>query len=91
MHGKESFFRPVLVISKMGSLYFCLAMSTKSGNLKYVTPIVYPNSPVNSYIVINQWRVYDMRRFTIKISIISKKYFNDIKNLLRNRYFPKDF
>lgn len=90
IYGKIWFFRPVLVVSKLASLYFCIPLTTKDGNQLHKLHIVYPGNIKSSYLVLNQWRVYDSQRFFTRWWIIDKSDFSEIKNHLRYMYFPSD-
>ena len=83
------FFRPVLVISKIGNMLFCVPMTTKWKHPEYYIRILSVWQFKKSYIVINQWRTFDAQRFFTKIAKISVEESKQIKKLLCYRYFPE--
>ncbi|MEI6425971.1 MAG: type II toxin-antitoxin system PemK/MazF family toxin [Candidatus Absconditabacteria bacterium] len=89
--GKDGFFRPVLVVSKIGNMFFCLPMTTKGKNLSYCLQLFSVFESKESYLVINQGRTFDTQRFFTKIGKVSLEEFMQIKKLLRLRYFPEAF
>lgn len=89
--GKEWFFRPVLVVSVIGNMYFSLPMTTKWNSQKYYIPIKSFDFKKDSFVVSSQWRVCDAQRFFTKIGLVSKEEFVYIKKLLVWLYFPEDF
>lgn len=86
---KRWFFRPVLVISRIGNMFFCIPMTTKWKYSEYYLKIDALWKKVDSYIVINQGRVFDTQRFFTKIGKISSLEFEQIKKLLCRKYFPE--
>ncbi len=86
---KKWFFRPVLVISKIWNMYFCIPMTTKTNQLKHDIPLLSFHSSKPSYLVLNQWKVFDTQRFFSRGGILSCLEFEQIKKLLRSVYFPE--
>ena len=89
IYWKEKFFRPVLVINKIGNMYFCIPMTTKWKQSEYYFKILSFSHKKDSYLVVNQWRVFDTQRFFIKIGRVFFKEFEQIKKLLSCKYFPE--
>ena len=89
---KEKFQRPVLILKKIWSLFFCISLTTKNKKsffykkLKNVT--FYEKYKVDeSVIVISQAKIYDKRRFIKQIWYLENIEFENIKKDLRNIYF----
>jgi len=86
---KNKFFRPVLVINRIGNMFFCIPMTTKGKQSEYYMKILSFSDKKDSYLVVNQGRVFDTQRFFIKIGKVLFKEFEQIKKLLRCKYFPE--
>jgi len=88
--GKKDFLRPVLVIKKVGNLFFTVAMTTKGkeGNSFYhkLSEIELQNPKYKhcSYLILSQVKVMDKRRFIKHIGGVSLKEFLHIKQKLRS-------
>jgi mRNA-degrading endonuclease toxin of MazEF toxin-antitoxin module len=91
--GKNNFLRPVLVIKKVGSLFFTIALTSKGkiNNSFYhkFIEIELQNSKYqnSSYAVLSQAKVMDKRRFVENVGIISKKEFLYVKQKLKTLLF----
>lgn len=87
-NGKKNFKRPVLVLKKVGNLFFTVALTTK-GKLnnnfyhKFIN-IQFPKNPniYTSFAILSQVRVMDKKRFEVKIGNLDKDEFNIIKQKL---------
>jgi mRNA-degrading endonuclease toxin of MazEF toxin-antitoxin module len=89
-NGKKGFKRPVLVIKKVGNLFFTVALTTqgkvnncfyhKLTNVKFLN--IQTKNTNNSYAILSQARVMDKRRFGVKIGNINKTEFETIKKKL---------
>ncbi len=88
---KKGFFRPVLVISKLGNMFFCLPLTTKWKHTDFYIKLSTVSPNKDSYVVISQWRTFDSQRFFTKIAQVSFSEFENIKKLLRFKYFPEVF
>jgi mRNA-degrading endonuclease toxin of MazEF toxin-antitoxin module len=86
---KKDFFRPVLVVSRIGNMFFCLPLTTKWKCSEFYIKLFSVYNKKDSYIVVNQWRVFDVQRFFTKVTQVSLQEFEQIKKLLRYRYFPE--
>lgn len=89
-NGKNEFTRPVLVIKKVGNLFFTIALTTQG---KISSPFYHKLSEIilygnnerninNSYAILSQARIMDKKRFEEKIGIISGTEFLIIKQKL---------
>ncbi|HMT01332.1 MAG TPA: type II toxin-antitoxin system PemK/MazF family toxin [Candidatus Absconditabacterales bacterium] len=89
--GKGEFSRPVLVIQKIGSLFFCIPMTTKhKDNCYHYKLLSISFDRGDSSLMLSQGRIIDHRRFQENIGKISKLEFLDIKKLLKEMYLPED-
>ena len=91
--GKEKFLRPVIVIKKVGNLFFTAAMTSKGKedsiyyhrvidiNLKYQK---HTNS---SFIILSQVKVMDKKRFSQKIGRVSSTQLEIINKKLKRLLF----
>lgn len=80
--------RPVLVVKKIGNLYFVVPMTTKGKyNSQFYYPIVSIDFGKPSWLLLSQCRVIDAKRCVLKIAKISKDEFDKIKNTLMRMYF----
>ncbi len=86
---KKNFFRPVLVINRIGNMLFCVPMTTKCKQTEYYMKIFSFSEKKDSYLVVNQGRVFDTQRFFIRIGKVIFKEFEQIKKLLCCKYFPE--
>lgn len=88
-NGKGSDYkRPVLVIKKLGNVFFTVAMTTKGKDdsfFYYKMPPTYCSEP--SYLIVSQFKVIDKKRFIEKMYTISEAHFKDIKKELKQRMF----
>jgi len=86
-NGKSGFMRPVLVMKKIGSLFFVIPMTTKwkqSHRFYYELPNGLFARP--SFLMLSQGRVIDTKRFMIYIGKISDLDYYKTKNILRRMY-----
>lgn len=89
-NGKKEFSRPVLVIKKVGSLFFTVALTTKGKPqndfyLKLLDLSLdedHLNNIGRSWLILSQVRVMDKRRFLEKIGTIGREEFQVIKQKL---------
>lgn len=89
--GKKDFLRPVLVLKKVGNLFFTVALTSKgkSKNRFYhqlkkleltEKNIKYKNS---SFVILSQVKVMDKKRFTQNIGSVYKLEFLQVKEKLK--------
>lgn len=89
----DEFLRPFLIIKKIWSLYFWIAMSSvfkKSFFYQKLETCTYFNEKYfkeNSMIMISQWKIFDIKRFEEQMWYIWKEEFEKIKEKLKNIYF----
>jgi len=89
-NGKTWFLRPVLVINKIGSLYFVIPLTSKNkyDMYHYQLHSIYFNEK-KSFAILSQGRIIDGRRLIEKKWVCDKEEFHAIKKILRNMYFPE--
>ena len=91
-NGKKYFRRPVLIIKKVGSMFFVAPMTTKGQEnifhheIESVTYNLdeYSQNPDVSRVQLSQSRIVDRGRFLERIGTISQKDFFSIKKKLSN-------
>ena len=90
-NGKWEFRRPVLIIRRIGNMYFCVPLTTqwKEENFFYL-PLETQFEWKKSWILVSQWRVFDKKRFTELLGVIQPQEFYAIKKSLRNIYFWRE-
>jgi mRNA-degrading endonuclease toxin of MazEF toxin-antitoxin module len=87
-NGKEDFRRPVLVINRIGGLFFVVPLSTKEKDNKFYYRLTSVDFKKPSLVMLSQARVIDKKRFMNKIGEISDEEFQKIKKFLRKMYLP---
>jgi len=89
--GKKDFLRPVLVIKKIGNLFFVTSLTSK-GKDNHIFYHKFTEASFDqdnqkhvqsSYAILSQAKVMDKRRFSHHIGIISSREFKIIKQKLR--------
>ncbi len=91
--GKKEFRRPVLVLAKIGSLYWVVPLTSKLKENYFhhtLSSVVFSHSEVeNSVVMLSQARIIDEKRFIHEIGIIEgKDEFREIQKKMKNIYFP---
>ncbi len=87
--GKGEFSRPVLVISKIGSLFWCIPLTTKHKDDFFhflIRSVEFPGK--TSSLLLSQGRILDQKRFLEYRGTVSKSEFKKIQKKLRRMYFP---
>jgi len=64
-------------------------MTTQGKKSEYYVKILSFSDKKDSYLVVNQGRVFDAQRFFIRIGKVVFKEFEQIKKLLCYKYFPE--
>jgi len=91
--GKENFLRPVLVLKKLGNMFWTVAMTSKGKDNNFYFKIEgnfnennqkYKNS---SFLILSQVRVMDKKRFTENMGYVDKNEFEKIKEKLKTFLF----
>ncbi len=93
--GKENFLRPVLVLKKVGNLFFTVALTTKGkkNNFFYHTfenPSFLENhkkNVSNSSAILSQVKVMDKNRFIEKIGFVSHSDFLLVQKKVKTLLF----
>lgn len=88
-NGKDNFLRPVLVIKKIGNLFFTVALTTKGKENNYFyyrlkdIELENPKHINSSYLILSQVKVMGKRRFFKKVGTISNKELCIVKKKLK--------
>jgi mRNA interferase MazF len=86
-NGRWWFVRPVLVVKRIGSLVFCVPMTTQIRYTIFSYELTTSSiTDKKSALLLSQWRVLDRRRFRKQIGHISSKEFLYIKKLIHRLY-----
>lgn len=83
---KREYRRPVLVISRIGSLFFVIPLTSKIKENKYHFRLLSPYFEVTSTAMLSQARVIDKKRFLDKIGWISHEEMMEIQKKLKELY-----
>lgn len=91
-NGKKVFRRPILVMKRIGNMYFCLPLTKQWKEdskfyLQLKTAHFHEEAVGKSFLIISQGRVFDKRRFMHLKGKIGHEEFLQIKNLLKMIYF----
>ncbi len=86
-NGKSEFVRPVLVIKKVGMLFFTIALTTKGKEdnkfyhkfLHAVFTEKHFHNSGRSFAILSQARVFDKKRFQERIGILPSDEFEIVK------------
>jgi len=84
-NGKKNFLRPVLVLKKIGNLFFVSAMTSKGKTnhpFYHKMLSVHLKNPKNinsSYVILSQVKVMDKKRFFENIGSLELHEFNEVK------------
>lgn len=92
--GKRGFYRPALVLARIGSMYLIVPMTTKG---KSDSPYYHTLSSVSfhdglgqsvvSSLLLSHIRTIDKRRFYKHKGTISQEEFTEVQKILQNTYF----
>lgn len=87
--GKKEFKRPVLILAKIGSLYWIVPLTSqvKENIFHHTLTSVKFKKITNSVLMLSQARIIDKRRLISEIGIISKNEFNIIQKKMKGLYF----
>ena len=92
-NGKGDFQRPVLVIQKVGNLFFTVALTTKGKEKNRFyhkiqgVELHNPKYKDSSYAILSQVKVMDKKRFFENAGSVSENDFNNIKEKLKTLLF----
>ena len=84
--GKNCYLRPVIVLRKIGSLYFCVPLTTKHKENKYHYLLDYKTFNKTSSVMLSQARIIDIKRFSDNIWWVYKEDFYEIKKIMKEMY-----
>lgn len=86
--GKWEFLRPILVMKRIGAMYFCVPLTTKHKDNRFHYLLDQSTFNKTSSVMLSQARVVDVKRFTDHIWTVNKTDFKQIKKLMREMYLP---
>lgn len=91
-NGKDQFLRPVLVLKKVGNLFFTVALTSKGRNNFFYhkfesVELDNPKYQDSSFAILSQVKVMDKKRFFEKMGAIHNHEFMVIKQKLRTLLF----
>ena len=88
--GKIRFLRPVLVLAKLGSLFWVVPLTSKrkEGVFYHKITSVSFKGKRSSFIMLTQSRVVDRLRFQNEIGIMKKEEYFEIQKKMMKLYFP---
>lgn len=85
--GKTWFIRPMLVIKKIWSVFFCVPLTTKNKKWKWYYTLHHQIQKNKvSTVILSQWRTLDKRRFFKYLGRVPQDEFWTIKKLLWDLY-----
>ena len=86
-NGRWWFLRPVLIIKRIGGLYFCIPLSSqyKAHRLYYEIDSFHYKNKI-SFLLLGQWRVLDKKRFLRLLWKIEEEEYQKIKKLIKDLY-----
>ena len=94
--GKRGFYRPVLILKKIGSMYLVVPMTSKwkadSPYYYTLTSLQFHDGkwqPITSSLMLSHIRTVDVRRFYKHKSTLPKEEFSTIQKLLQKVYFER--
>lgn len=85
-NGKRAFLRPVVVISKIWNMYFCIPLTTKWKNNQWYHKINSIPFGKPSSIILSQARTLDKSRFHTKLGKVSSVELSFIKQKIAKMY-----
>ena len=91
-NGKDQFLRPVLVLKKVGNLFFTVALTSKGKFLPFYHRLQHaelrnPKYHDSSFVILSQVKVMDKKRFFENAGIVPDQEFGLIKQKLRTLLF----
>jgi mRNA interferase MazF len=91
-NGKEQFLRPVLVVKKVGNLFFTVALTSKGKNNSFYHKLESieldnPKYQDSSFAILSQVKVMDKKRFYEKAGIVPTEEFNRVKQKIKTLLF----
>ena len=88
--GKGEFTRPALVVARIGSLLWCVPMTTKEKHnvFHHEVESISFKKVKKSFLMLSQARVLDKKRFLEHIQTMPKQEFLEVQKKLRGLYLP---
>jgi len=88
--GKKLFLRPVLILARIGSLFWVAPLTSKfKANIFHyrLNSVSFPNIK-DSVVMLSQARIVDKKRIQNELGIISIPEFLTIQKKMKKLYFP---
>jgi len=91
--GKGEYTRPILIMAKIGSLFWCLPLTSKNKKdwFHHKLESVKFKKYKDSIVMLSQARILDKKRLLKWIGTVNKEEFLIIQKKLRKMYFPASF
>ncbi|MFT6502916.1 MAG: mRNA interferase MazF [Crocinitomicaceae bacterium] len=92
-NGKDHFLRPVLVIKKIGNMFFTVALTSRGKGKNYFyhklekLTLKNPKYLSSSFVILSQVKVMDKKRFTEHVGSVTTDEFDVVIKKLRTRLF----
>jgi mRNA-degrading endonuclease toxin of MazEF toxin-antitoxin module len=92
IQGKTNFLRPVLIVKKIGSMYFCIPLTSQDKwDSRWHFALSRPIGKVEKpFVILSHGHTLDKARFTHNLGTISKQDFKDIQKILKHMYFVSE-
>jgi mRNA-degrading endonuclease toxin of MazEF toxin-antitoxin module len=84
---KEGFRRPVLILKRVGSMFFVCPLTTKWKDNNFYYKIQQLIGNKISWCILSQVRIIDKKRLLHLIETLVEKEFLALQKILRNMYF----
>ncbi len=89
--GKKKYLRPVLILAKIGSLYWVAPLTSqlKIDLFHHLLKSVTFENVKNSLVMLSQGRILDKKRIKERIGdMVSQEEFSEIQKKMKKLYFP---
>jgi len=88
--GKKNFMRPVLILAKIGSMYWVAPLTSKLKENYFHHELLSVKFPTikHSLVMLYQARIIDEKRCFHKIGEVQKIEFQEIQKKMKSMYFP---
>lgn len=81
----DTYERPVIIVKKLSpNMYYVLPLSTKCKNV--TMHIEFPHDTVKGYVLLDQMKALDVKRFMRKVGYVDKETFNSIITSLKSLF-----
>lgn len=83
----EEFNRPIIVLKKIWIMYLCIALTTHGKDNDFYYKLSEDISRKNSYLILSQPKLFDIKRFHYKVGTVPKDEFLEIQKKLKTLWF----